>query len=401
MITQMRVQNFKALRDVTVDLEPFTVLIGPNDSGKSSFLEAVYAISESPRMRLDQCFWSSWTNRELVYNQYQDGLVNFQVRFEEQNAIHYSVFLRFPGARSCQIIREFINDEEIGIRDPRNSQLCEFHYHPTSIPIPLASNVRYLLRQLNSPTLARWNLEDLASPSRLPPERRLPIDPSGYGLATCIAEMKLDEIDRYQQLVESFLRIFPTYRDFRIKRVNINSIERDDQFRKVISNNGEGFALFLVREDGVEIPASLASGGTLITLAFLTLTHLREPRKLLLIEEPENGLHPSRLGEIIEVLQKAVQSQPDSQVILTTHSPLLLNYVDPKEVRVFLRNKEKDNDVEVFNLAQVPDIKDRIKYMMLGDLVYNEGEEGLVKEIKSELIKETEHAHSDSGGGAD
>ena len=43
MITRFRVQNYKALRDVTLDLTPMHVLIGPNDSGKTSVLEALAA----------------------------------------------------------------------------------------------------------------------------------------------------------------------------------------------------------------------------------------------------------------------------------------------------------------------------------------------------------------------
>lgn len=41
VLKRVRVKGFKCLRDVEVDLEPFTVLIGPNDSGKSAFLQAI------------------------------------------------------------------------------------------------------------------------------------------------------------------------------------------------------------------------------------------------------------------------------------------------------------------------------------------------------------------------
>ena len=47
MITRFRVQNYKALRDVTLDLTPVHVLIGPNDSGKTSILEAMAALCRS------------------------------------------------------------------------------------------------------------------------------------------------------------------------------------------------------------------------------------------------------------------------------------------------------------------------------------------------------------------
>ena len=44
MITRFQVQNYKALRDVTLDLTPMHVLIGPNDTGKTSILEAMTAL---------------------------------------------------------------------------------------------------------------------------------------------------------------------------------------------------------------------------------------------------------------------------------------------------------------------------------------------------------------------
>ena len=393
MISQLQVQHFKALRDVTVDLEPFTVLIGPNDSGKSSFLEALYALSESAWRQTAECFWSEWSSTELVYNHNKDGEVFFGALLGQQSPKEYGLLLRFVHNVFCRVVHESLNQEKVTGDNDRYS-IISGHSKPASDQLErYLDDILDIRDQLPPPAFVKWNLEDLATPSRLPSERPYPIDPLGYGLATCIAEMKLDEISMYAKLVDSFRAIFPEFRDFRIKRKPAKSIERDKKKRKFIGTEGEGYALSLVREDGVDIPANMAAGGTLITLAFLTLTHLREPKKLLLVEEPENGLHPSRLGEIIEVLRKAVQSQPDAQVVMTTHSPLLLNYVEPQEVRVFLRNKDKDNDVEVYNLADVPDMKDRLKYMMLGELVHNEGEE--------ELIKEIQHAHLDSGRRAD
>ncbi len=47
MITRFQVQNYKALRDVILDLTPMHVLIGPNDAGKTSILEAITALCRS------------------------------------------------------------------------------------------------------------------------------------------------------------------------------------------------------------------------------------------------------------------------------------------------------------------------------------------------------------------
>lgn len=387
MINQISVKNFKALRDVTVDLERFTVLIGPNDTGKSSFLEALFAIAESKRSPVSHCFWSSWQERELVYRQLPEVPVVLAAQLSNKRKATYQITLNFVGGQECRLASETVNGREIRSASDKTT-VSQFERDRRTVGKAEPELLQRIATHLQLPCLARWSLEDLASPSRLSPERKYPLDPSGYGLATCIAEMKLYDVQKFFGLLNDFRVLFPNFKDIRIKRANVQAIVRDDFFQRVFSDRGEGYALFLVQDDDMEIPATLASGGTLVTLAFLALVHMREPRKLLLIEEPENGLHPARLKEIVGVLRKLVQSQPDVQVVLTTHSPLLLDYVAPDEVRIFVRNKERDNDIEVYKLAHVPDIYERLKYLMLGELVYNEGEQELVKEIT--------HAHSDS-----
>ena len=63
MITQFRVQNYKALRDVTLDLTPIHVLIGPNDTGKTSILDAVAALCRSVDHDAENTFTGIWDGR--------------------------------------------------------------------------------------------------------------------------------------------------------------------------------------------------------------------------------------------------------------------------------------------------------------------------------------------------
>lgn len=395
MITQMTVKNFKALGDLPpVDLAPFTVLIGPNDTGKSSFLEAIYAISESTRSNLTDCFWSRWTGDELVHQQKSDGIVEFSVLFglgrqsddAQQGLLRYSLAVAFTPGPSCRVFSERIETANaLLIEEHLHSQLRErtavYSFRLGQAFSPQAqSDMKRVGEALPSAALARWDVEELAMPSRLPAERRYPIDPSGYGLATCIAEMKLGKGVHFQALRDAFCRQFRDFDDILIERTNVRSVERDSQFQKQLGSGGEGYALFLQRKDGIKIPAGLASGGILVSLAYLTLVNLEEPRKLLLIEEPENALHPGRMKEIVDVLRQATKPPTNCQIVMTTHSPLLLDHFQPEEVRVFLRNDK--NDIEVHNLANVPDIRERLNYLMLGELVYNEGEQELVKEIR-------------------
>ncbi len=398
MITRMTVDNFKALRHVDVPLSPFTVLIGPNDNGKSSFLEAVSALSESTRKPLNQCFWSPWQNLDLVYKHQPEVKVGFTVEIEVPSGSNeergYSLALAFHGGQNCAVFAENFGpvfDEANDLTHRRNQPDTAINTSRLDRDLnqPIQRHFRRIAAALPASALARWDVEELATPSRLPPpdSRRYPFDPSGYGLPSCIAEMKLGRGGHFESLRKDFCAHFPAFQDIIINPVRAYGVERNPQFQKLSGTHGDGYSLVLLRKDGVEIPAGLASGGTSVTLAFLTLIHLPEPRKLLLIEEPENGLHPARLKEIVPLLRE-VAIKKGCQVILTTHSPLLLDYVDPAEVRVFLRNDL--GDIEVYNVADVPGIAERMKYMMLGELVYNEGEQELVKEIK-------QHAHTHSG----
>lgn len=90
----------------------------------------------------------------------------------------------------------------------------------------------------------------------------------------------------------------------------------------------------MVLRDGLEFPASVISDGTLRVLALLTL--LKDPRHrgVVCFEEPENGIHPARLGELVRRLRNIVTdptssqsdfSDPLSQLLMNSHSPVVLS----------------------------------------------------------------------------
>jgi predicted ATPase len=139
------------------------------------------------------------------------------------------------------------------------------------------------------------------------------------------------------------------------------------------------FALAGPSRPPVTIPSSQASDGAMLLTAFLALAYGNTPQ-ILLIEEPENGLHPSRLQMVIEILRKMsrgeVGNQP-RQIILTTHSPLLLNFVQPEEVRIFQR--AADGATRVTPMDQIPNIERLHKEYAAGEMWYLFGEEELVK----------------------
>jgi len=135
-----------------------------------------------------------------------------------------------------------------------------------------------------------------------------------------------------------------------------------------------------VIEKGLTIPGSAASTGVRTIVFFVTLAHLPNPPKLILIEEPETGVHPKRLEDVVGLLRDVTEGKHGdrAQVVLTTHSPYLLDHVDLDRDQVLVFRRRSDG-------SRTPVAVDReglrtfLDEFMLGEIWYNRGEEGLLK----------------------
>jgi hypothetical protein len=127
--------------------------------------------------------------------------------------------------------------------------------------------------------------------------------------------------------------------------------------------------LVLHYQGGLEIPSWLASFGTLRTLALTLLAFLpADQPKLYLFEEPENGIHP----KAIEIVMDAIQSIPNAQTFVTTHSPMIIQQAGLESLLLFSKvDKEivvehgRDNQV-LRDWDGVPDLGTVIASRVLG-----------------------------------
>ncbi|MEZ4241329.1 MAG: ATP-binding protein [Myxococcota bacterium] len=127
-------------------------------------------------------------------------------------------------------------------------------------------------------------------------------------------------------------------------------------------------------------PADEGSAGVKLLIYFIVLAWLAEPPGLILVEEPETGLHPQRLAEVMGLLRGLTEGrhapQP-VQVVLTTHSPYLLDSVDPATDQVLVFSRRPDGSCTAAPLdaaSLAPFLRD----FGLGELWTNEGEARLV-----------------------
>lgn len=79
----------------------------------------------------------------------------------------------------------------------------------------------------------------------------------------------------------------------------------------------------------------------------------------------ENGLHPARIAEVVRLLRSIVKEK-GTQVVMATHSPLVVNELDPDEVSVVTR--KPDEGTKVKRIKDTPDFEERFKIYALGEL---------------------------------
>ena len=129
------------------------------------------------------------------------------------------------------------------------------------------------------------------------------------------------------------------------------------------------------------IPARLASDGTLRMLAFATAiltTPYREghegPERLIVIEEVERGLYPAQARTLLELMERELEARAAS-VLLTTHSPTLLEALDPKrhaDVIVCSRTSDSGRS-RLDRLTDLPGYAELIAAGGLGEAVIGNG----------------------------
>jgi predicted ATPase len=114
------------------------------------------------------------------------------------------------------------------------------------------------------------------------------------------------------------------------------------------------------------VPVEHISDGTLRFLLLLSIFYNPNRGKLICIDEPEIGLHPDMIRTIAEGIKYAAQN--GTQMIIATHSPLLLNAFDLEDILIF----EKDNNnFTIISRKSEEDCKDMEGELLVGQMWLN------------------------------
>jgi len=399
MIRRIEALNFRCLRHVEQTLNNFHILVGPNASGKTTFLDVVAflgdLVSDGPDAaianrtqnlqdlvwrRLGPCFELAVElnvpeDRRHKLDKPSRGVARYEVAIgTDSETAEWAILaeklllkgrqkyqpssqrLLFPQAveppkalitpKSARNVKTVVNKVPGGNDNfydetgkgwdhafklgPRKSALGNLPEDESKFPVAtwlkgvLAQGVQRLI--LNSVAMRR--------PS--PPGQPKRFLPDGSNLPWVLDRLKNEAPGKYQDWIGHLRTALPDLAD-------VKTIERpEDRHRYLV----------ICYRDGLEVPSWTASDGTLRLLALTLPAYLPGLQGIYLIEEPENGIHPSA----VECVFQSLSSVYDAQILLATHSPVILSIAEPEQVLCFAKTGEGATDI-VYG-SEHPNLKD-------------------------------------------
>ncbi|WP_437929576.1 ATP-binding protein [Sorangium sp. So ce291] len=356
MLTELSLHQYRAHTATRIPLQQLTVLVGPNAVGKSSVLEALYLLGRAIEAEesKEPVFTGARDLRWLVRRGATEPM-RVQLKGRRQDAPIWRIWLDSLSAGVA-----FDVDGPAALDEDGGAFLHE----------------SVVGRTLRSAVTLRLDSKRLAEPSIS--EEEVPgLREDGYGLATVLSTMKLTSTGRFKELEDAACRIVPTLRGIGFKRTRI---ERQGtraltlEGQKVLVQEKEvavADELVLSFVDATGLPAHAASEGTLIVLGILAALYGPASPRLLMLDDIERALHPRAQQELIKMLHAALAAAPDAQIIATSHSPYLVDALEPNEVVVLGRGA--GGQVAARRLSENPKAK-LLEVLTSGELWTAEGE---------------------------
>ncbi|MDI6755448.1 MAG: AAA family ATPase [Thermodesulfobacteriota bacterium] len=386
MINRIKIEGYKSFKKFELELRPLSVIFGPNASGKSNLFDALYFISRAANRKslkeafeghrglpLESFFYGDHgydgilrkSNLEFtlevdielspsvigkvesIVEAKRSGLESKRLKkiiTESLLRYHLTIealpttgFLRVMDEKLCAIKRNGVEKKRNPFIEREGKRIhlrMEGQAHPVYHEIGLDHTiVSTALYEPHYPhitafrmELANWYIYYLEPRVLMREEVPLAevesLGPRGENLAAFLNTLQ----HKYEKDFESFnlslKRILPTEAMVKIEHLK------------------EGLVGLRLAENGLWFSARLISEGTLRLIGLLSAIHPKNPATMIAFEEPENGVHPVRIKIISDALKNAAYEY-GKQIIVTTHSPILPEYFDDKDLFVCGKDKNK------------------------------------------------------------
>ena len=342
MLQKVSIQNFKSLKDVTLELQKVNLLIGPNNSGKSNFLKALE-------------LWGKYISYPSEGNKFVEKFYDLkEISFKKENtSLKFEVIFN-NDLVGCDIISDFDGTQDIKYEIKFNNktypastsdQYFNKHTIDTSFFNEEArKSIKNLGREVfEDIKIYNVNSFKLTTPQGLSSVKILNNDCSN--LISFLFTLSNDNEDIFKKIQDDFAKCVIDF--IRIKTPPINT------------NDGGKLSLKFFDKEGNDYWADEVSEGVLYFLALICIVHQPNPPKLLLLEEPEKGIHPRRIHEVMKFIFQLAEDK-DIQVIMTSHNEHVLSEFAIIPEAVFIFDKDEEGATQVKNLKRdiiEPDIK--------------------------------------------
>jgi energy-coupling factor transporter ATP-binding protein EcfA2 len=377
MLRRVRIRNLRSLKDVTLEVGPLNVLVGPNGAGKSNILGAFEILRE-------------YTSRgqtalgdiaEAVGHLSHQGSrspppLSFEITgtipdsMGTHRIFNYLLEISSPHASYTQVTREaFSYSDRTPLTllespgKPPNTGLVQI-FNDDGTPLMAFSSggmsaLGMLAQQRAQEVesgLAKFAREILAwqllspaphfSKQAEPAKREIRLNNEGTNLSSVLHSIYSEDYDAFSRIVNSLKAAVP----------EIKSVQ--------VPVTSEGQTYVEVQENGARRPIPIwgLSDGTIALLQLFTLLENEKRPPLICIEEPENFVHPGLLEHVVDSLRRASET---SQLLVTTHSPFLLDRLRPEDVLVV---EKSGGDTKVGPAGDKSGIGEAVKKLTLGEL---------------------------------
>jgi len=395
MIRRIEALHYRCLRYISQELSDFQVLVGPNASGKTTFLDVIAFLGDLVTYDLEEAIAKRTNNfQDLLWNRKGDHFeLAIEVEIPEElrvksgqsglPIVRYEVSIGYDKSGVPGIMSEMVllKDRETSQAITRRTLFPEDREPPRSINNPIIAvkergTKRHIVNQASDgiafyfPEILEEQVDDHFPSFKLGTEhsslRNLPADEHNYPVATWLKEVMKKGIQQFmlngllirQACPPGFKRGFKpdgSNLPWVIEQLKKDSPEMYGRWvehlqtalpditgmRTVVREDDKHRYLMLKYGDGLEVPSWMISDGTLRLLALTVPAYLQNYSGVYLIEEPENGIHP----RAVETVFQSLSSVYNSQILIATHSIVMLSMTKPEHILCFSKTDTGAADI--------------------------------------------------------
>ena len=318
MISKIRIERFKNIIDLTLELSNINLLVGANNAGKSSIRQAIqFAVAVAQTTGIGNTQWrnnrlsTSLSSTQLVYSPLRDvyalapgGTLKEDVSkaivitFESGSEHTTKVIVR--KGRNKNILTELIG-EYLG----KKLQNME---EPFSIYVPGLAGI---------PAFEEYKSSGIV--------KRAAARGDANNVFRNVLWLLKQDTEKWQQFIDDFNHIFPEI------EIDVDFVpDRDEHINATIVLNNQ------------KLPIDAAGTGVLQAIQILSYINVYRP-KVLILDEPDAHLHPNNQRILAQILTQ-LTTERDLQIILSTHSRHLLDELSSTAKLFWIRDGMKVNE---------------------------------------------------------